>query len=197
MTPASEAPGASLLLNAHHEPTAMPTTAPPTTRRRDGRAPLAALAAALTLLCAANPLRAQTATQTVSFEVQAINQLAVSGNPGALTISAATAGNAPTSVSNSSTTWALTTNETSRKVTASIDQAMPANVTLSVALGAPSGAASAGTKVLGTTAVDLVTGASTVNQGTLSITYTLAATAAAGVVPSGSRTVTFTLVAGP
>ena len=39
---------------------------------------------------------AQTANQTVTYEVQAINEISVSGNPGALIVSSATAGSEPT-----------------------------------------------------------------------------------------------------
>lgn len=151
--------------------------------------------AALTL-AAAGAAEGQTATQTVQFQVQAINEISVSGAPGTLTINAATAGSAPNSVSDNTTTWAVTTNEASKKVTASIGVAMPTGVTLSVSLGAPTGATSAGAVSLGTVAQDVVTGISTLNQSALGITYTLSATSAAGTVASTSRTVTFTITAG-
>lgn len=137
---------------------------------------------------------AQSATQDVSFEVQAINQLTFSGSP-SLVISTATAGSAPTSAT-ANATYAITTNETGRKITAGIDSDMPSGTTLSVSLAAPSGGTSAGAVQLGTTAQDVVTGVSTVNASGLNVTYTLQATAAAGVVPAGTRTVTYTIVAG-
>lgn len=137
---------------------------------------------------------AQQATQDVSFEVQAINQLAFTGSP-SLVISTATAGSAPTSVT-ANATYAITTNETNRKITAGINSNMPSGTTLSVSLAAPSGGSSAGAVSLSTTAVDVVTGVSTANASGLSVTYTLQATAAAGVVPAGTRTVTYTIVAG-
>lgn len=169
-----------------------PTHASATPRSRRRLVLLACLTTA-----AGHSAAAQTASQTVSFEVQAINQISVSGNPSALVVNAAVAGSAPTSVSTGATTWSVTTNETSRKVTASLNSAMPSGVTLSVALHAPGSATSTGSVALGTSAVDLVTGISKLNTSGLSITYTLAATAAAGVVAADSRTVTFTLVAGP
>jgi hypothetical protein len=137
---------------------------------------------------------AQQATQDVSFEVQAINQLAFTGSP-SLVISTATAGSAPTSVT-ANASYAITTNESNRKITASIDGNMPSGTTLSVSLAAPSGGASAGAVSLSTTAQDVVTGVSTANASGLSVTYTLQATAAAGVVAAGTRTVTYTIVAG-
>lgn len=138
---------------------------------------------------------AQTATQTVTFQVDAINQIAVSGTP-SLVINAASAGAAPTSVTSTGSTWSVTTNQTGAKITASIASAMPTGVTLSAQLGAPSGATSAGLKNLGTTAVDLVTGISKLNATGLSLGYQLDATAAAGVVTSTTRVVTFTITGG-
>ncbi len=69
-------------------------------------------------------------------------------------------------------------------------------MTLTVDLAAPSGATSAGAQPLGTTAVDLVTSLTRVAQGGLGVTYTLSATAAAGVVASTTRTVTYTITGG-
>lgn len=152
--------------------------------------PLAAVLAAV----AATEASAQ--QQTVTLEVQAINQMSVSGDPGALTISTAAAGSAPTSVSDASTTYAITTNQTGTKITGAVDAALPSGVTLGVALAAPSGAASTGSVALTTTDADLVTGITKLADPSKSITYTLAATPAAGVVASTSRTVTFTVVAG-
>ncbi len=148
-------------------------------------------------LFTAGSLSAQdaTTTQTATFEVQAINQISVSGDPGALVISGATAGSAPTSVTDATTTWAVSTNETNMKVTGGIDTAMPTGVTLSVELAAPTGATSQTSQVLGTAAVDLVTGITEVNESGLTVTYTLDATSDAGVVASDTRTVTLTVTA--
>ena len=152
------------------------------------------LATMILMAGAASAASAQTATQTVTFQVDAINQIAFSGSP-SLVINTATAGSAPTAAT-ASANWAVTTNQTGAKVTASIGSAMPAGVTLSVNLGAPAGASSAGAQELSTTAVDLVTGLTKVAQGTLGVTYSLTATAAAGVVSSTSRTVTYTITGG-
>ncbi|MDB4911752.1 MAG: hypothetical protein JWO39_2575 [Gemmatimonadetes bacterium] len=43
----------------------------------------------------------------------------------------------------------------------------------------------------------MVTGISTESQSGMAINYTLNATAAAGVVSAGTRTVTYTITAGP
>ncbi len=139
-------------------------------------------------------LQAQTANQSVTFQVDAINQVSVAGSP-SLTISTATAGSAPTQAS-ANGTWSVTTNQTGAKVTASLNSAMPSGLTLQVNVGAPSGATSAGAQSLSTTAVDVVTGITKLAQSGMSLGYTLDATAAAGVVSSTSRTVTFTITGG-
>ena len=135
------------------------------------------------------------ATQSVTFQVDAINQISVSGNPASMAITAAVAGSAPTSVTNAATTWAVTTNQTGSKVTAAIDVAMPSGVSLSLTLQNPTGATSIPV-TLGTSAADAVTGITKLNESGKTVTYTLAATSAAGVVASTSRTVTLTIVAG-
>jgi hypothetical protein len=151
--------------------------------------------ATMALLAGASSIAAaQTATQSVTFQVDAINQIAFSGSP-SLVISTATAGSAPTSAT-ASATWAVTTNQTSSKITASIASNMPSGLTLSVDLSAPAGGSSAGAKALSTTAVDLVTGITKLAQNGIAVGYTLDATAAAGVVSSTSRTVTYTITGG-
>lgn len=152
------------------------------------------LATMILLAGAASAASAQTATQTVTFQVDAINQVAFSGSP-SLVINTATAGVDPTAAT-AAATWAVTTNQTGAKVTASIGSAMPAGVTLSVNLSAPTGATSAGAQALSTTAVDLVTGITKIAQGSLGVSYSLTASAAAGVVASTSRTVTYTITGG-
>src|SRR5258708_8854474 len=131
---------------------------------------------------AATSAAAQTATQTVTFQVDAINQVGVTGSP-TLDINAAVAGNAPTSATSAGNIWAVTCNQTGAKITASIGAAMPAGVTLSATLGAPAGAASAGIKSLGTRAVDMGTGITKVHASALALTYPLDPTPAAGVLP--------------
>lgn len=137
---------------------------------------------------------AQSATQTLSFQVDAINQIAFTGNP-SLVVNTAAAGSNPNSVT-TAVTWAVTTNQSNAKITGSLNAALPANVTLTVDLVAPTGATSAGAQPLGTTSVDLVTAITRVAEGALGVTYTLSATAAAGVVASTTRTVTYTITGG-
>lgn len=138
---------------------------------------------------------AQTATQTVTFEVDAINEISVSGAP-SLIINSAVAGSAPTSATSNVSTWAVTTNQSTAKITGSLNSNMPAGLTLSANLTAPAGATSVGLTSLSTTAVDLVTGITKVAQSGLGLLYQLDATAAAGVVASSTRTVTYTITGG-
>lgn len=153
-------------------------------------------ASALALVLFAIPAaQAQTATQTVTFAVNAINQIAFTGAP-SLTIVTAVAGSAPTSVTDATAAWAVTTNQTTAKITASIPLAMPAGLTLSSNLVAPAAATSAGFLALGTVAVDVVTGITKLAQGSLGVTYKLDATPAAGVVTSATRVVTYTITGG-
>lgn len=156
--------------------------------------PFVLSAAALSLVGFVGEAQAQ--QQTVTFEVQAINEMSVSGDPGALTINTATAGSAPTAVTDASTTYAITTNQTGTKITGAVDLAMPNGVTLAVNLAAPTGATSAGDVVLGTVDADVVTGITQLNEAGKTITYTLSAAPSAGVVASTTRTVTYTVVAG-
>lgn len=137
---------------------------------------------------------AQTANQTVTFQVDAINQIAFTGNP-SLVVNTAAAGSNPANAT-AAATWAVTTNQSNAKVTASLNAGLPPNVTLTVDLAAPAGATSAGAQSLGTTAVDLVTSITQVAQSGLGVMYTLTATAAAGVVASTTRTVTYTITGG-
>ena len=68
-------------------------------------------------LGAATQVHAQTATQVIRFQVNAINQIAVSGSP-TLIINTATPGNAPTSVTANGSSYTITTNELNQKITA-------------------------------------------------------------------------------
>ena len=147
------------------------------------------------VLGASSAAMAQTANQTVTFQVDAINQIALSGSP-SLVINTATAGSNPTSAT-ANATWAVTTNQSGAKITASIASNMPSGLTLQATLGVgATGAASAGAKTLSTVAQDVVTGLTKVNATGLTLGYTLDATAAAGVVTSSSRVVTFTITGG-
>lgn len=125
--------------------------------------------------------------------------LAVSGNPGLLRVSNAVAGSQPIAVSNSSTTYTVTTPIPNRlyNLTARLNAPMPAGVTLSGTFAAPPGATSLGAIALDATARNVVTGIPRRIVATLGITYQLSALASAGVVANSSRTITLTLVQAP
>ncbi len=152
--------------------------------------------AALAMMTVASTASAQV-TQDVTIAVNAISQIAVTGGAQSLTISTATAGSNPTNAS-VTVSWAVTTNQSNQKVSASIDAAMPAGVTLTAQMETPSaGGLSTGPNPLSTSSVDLVTGISTLAESGLDLIYVLSATPAAGVVASTTRTVTYTITAGP
>ncbi|MBS3917992.1 MAG: hypothetical protein KG012_03790 [Deltaproteobacteria bacterium] len=137
-----------------------------------------------------------TANQTVTYEVAAINESSVSGNPGALTVNAATAGSEPDEVTDSSTTYNITTNGTNKKITGQIDSVMPTGTTLKINLVAPTGGNSAGNVILTSSPADLVTGITKKKGSGLGITYKLSATVDAGEVAPATRTVTLTITSG-
>lgn len=156
----------------------------------------AKLVAAAGALLVSHVAFAQTATQTVTFQVDAINQISVSAASVSLDINTAVAGSNPTSATSSGLTWAVTTNQSGAKITGILNSDMPTGLTLSATLGAPGGATSAGAVSLSSTSVDLVTGISQLAAPSLSLSYKLDATPAAGVVASTTRTVTYTITGG-
>ena len=135
-------------------------------------------------------------TQTVTYEVAAINEISVSSSSVSLTVNAATAGSAPNDATDASTTYAITTNGTLMKISGKINTAMPSGTSLKVSLVAPTGGTSNGTTTLGTTDAILVSGITKLAESSKTITYTLSATLAAGVVASASKTVTLTVAQG-
>jgi hypothetical protein len=148
---------------------------------------------AVLVVAAAASASAQ-ATQDVTINIQAINKISIAGGAHTMTINTATAGQAPDDVT-WSTTWAITTNQSNSKVSASIGSDMPSGVTLKVNMANPTSATSNGDVSLSSTAAELVTGITQLNESGLSLTYTASATALAGV-QSVARTVTYTVTGG-
>ena len=150
------------------------------------------LAVGLTFGLAGIGLAQNQATQTVSFQISAIDTISVSGNPPTLIISTI-----PGSVSDSSTTYAVSTNGTNRRITGQITTGgdMPANTSLYATLQAPTGGTSAGEQTLTSgSAVNLVTGISTLAESGRQISYRFAAVAGAGIIdPAQNRVVTLTI----
>jgi hypothetical protein len=124
-----------------------------------------------------------------------LDTLTVSGNPSPMTINTAVAGQQPTSVSNSSTTYSvIVVSLSGRSITGQLNANMPSNVTLKVALAAQSGSTSAGSVAMSTTAQNLVTGIPIITiSAPATITYTLSATVNAAQVTNGTRVLTLTL----
>lgn len=156
-----------------------------------------AIVGALSMLFIAGPAMAgDSDTQTVNYEVTAINEISIDGDAVTLTVNSATAGEAPTQATDSDS-YAITTNVVSpatKKITAAIDSDMPAGLTLKINVTAPSTAGtSSGPTTLSATAEDVVTGISAVNEADISMEYTLDATVAAGVVAPDTKTVTLTI----
>ena len=123
--------------------------------------------------------------------------ISVSGNPAAMKVTTAVAGLAPTAVSNAATTYSYVQPSGTRHITAHINSAMPAGLMLTVTLAALPSSTSAGAVVLTTVSQTVVSSIVGAVNATRSITYQFSATAAAGVVASQTRTVTFTITAGP
>jgi hypothetical protein len=127
------------------------------------------------------------AAQTINF---------TNGSGGTFTIASAVAGANPTSVSNGAGNFTTTTKNVDGvlRIRAQINQAMPANTTLTLTLTYPVGTNN-GAQVLGIAPVDMIVSipkGTTTRTGTVS--YTFAATASAGVLAPFQRTVTLTIL---
>jgi hypothetical protein len=155
------------------------------------------LAVAVGLVPMGAVFAANSATQNLTLEVSAINELTVSGGDITLTVSAASAGSQPTAATSSVATYAITTNVASastKRITAQLNSNVPSNTTLTTTLAAPTGGTSAGAVTLTTGAIDAVTAIPAVAQSSLQITYSFTATVSAGTVSATGRTVTYTLI---
>lgn len=157
---------------------------------------LGLLLPALLLGVASAVLASGSASQTVRFAVTAVNEIAVSGDPGPLTIVMAAAGSDPAPVSDSSTTYSVTTTGVNKKITGRLDRAMPTGTTLRITLAAPAGATSRGAVALNRDDENLVTGITKKAAGAKTITYSLDTTAEAGTISESSRVVTLTITDG-
>jgi hypothetical protein len=127
--------------------------------------------------------------QTITVRVDAINEVSVNGELNTLVISSQKGSAA------NNATWAVTTNETNKRLVGSIDADMPPGVTLSMELEAPSKALGNGPVVLSTTPQDLVTGISRVAEANLKVDYTLS-TERGSRVERWQRVLTLTLTDG-
>lgn len=137
---------------------------------------------------------AQTAAQVLTLAVNSTSLFTVSGNPAAMTISTATAGqNQLVSVVENSTTYSVTHNSsTPKRITAAMDVNLPTGITLQVSLASGKGV-SDGLTTLSTTTVEVVNGIVHGADKNNVITYTFSALASAGDLPGTTRNIIFTL----
>lgn len=139
---------------------------------------------------------ATTGFDPISITIPEVALISMSGSSVTLTINSATAGSQPTSVSDSSLNYSLSTNGkntlSTMKVYGRLNSAVPSNTTLTVTLQAPSGATSTGT-VMTTTNQPMVTGIPRGAYTGLQIQFNFSATVDAGVVTSVTRQLILTL----
>ena len=132
-------------------------------------------------------------SHTVTVQVNAVNELAISGGNITLTINSATAGSdLDDATDNTTCDLAWTTNQASRKITVVSDQGSP-TFTLKVVAQNVTGGTAASEVTLSTTATDFVTAVSQAS-GSCDLAYTASATAAQGT-GSDVHTVTYTVTA--
>lgn len=138
------------------------------------------------------PLAAQqTASQLVIFRILPASHAAVAPVTRPMSLQGGR--------SESRSSWSIATNQSERKVLASLDRALPRGSSLVVNLTAPAGATSAGPVVLDTVAIDVVTGIPVTAESELPLRYSVNADSAASRVAADARavTVTYTVVEGP
>ena len=107
------------------------------------------------LAVVALPAAAQTATQNVTIVVPEVELIDVNDAAKTITFTAPEAGSA-FSDATASSTYDITVNTDNNKITGELDAAYETGITLKASLGAPSGASSAGSVELGTTAGPLM-----------------------------------------
>ena len=139
-------------------------------------------------------LEAQTATQTVTFSVVSSSQASISSVAMPMTVRTVSTKRTSTSASVAGSSYAIATNESNQKISASLSEALPSGLSLAVSLSPPAGAASRGVTQLGATATDVVTGISAADAASLPLVYTL--TASGVPARSNSRVVTYTFTSG-
>lgn len=146
------------------------------------------LATVSLLALSSSAASAQSATQVIRFSVQVQQHAVVQEMPSAMALRGKSAAVA-------AGTYGFTANEANRKITASLDEAMPNGSSLAVTMAAPAGARSAGETVLGTGAVDLVTAIPASQSSGLPVRY--AVRAPGGLSDPEQRLVTYTVTAAP
>jgi len=156
---------------------------------------------ALSLVAAQVAWPATTGTQTVEFTIANMHDIVLDAGTITLAVVAPTAGSTPQAVTATST-YDITTNASAggKKIQASLDAIMPANVTLEVSMAAPTSpnggsGTSQGFVALNASPKDVVLGLQGAAQQGVAITYRLTALVTAQAVPlAAAKTVTFTVV---
>jgi hypothetical protein len=123
--------------------------------------------------------------------------LSLSGDPFSLDVHTAVAGFAPQSVTETSTTYAVTVPSSGAALKARLNAPVPSGVQLRISVQAPSGAATVGELSLSTTDQTVVMNLPQGSHSALGITYRLVASASAGVIAPASREIVFTIVQNP
>jgi len=139
------------------------------------------------------------ADQTVQVKVEAFSVISISGGVTGLTITTATPGQDPTDATDATTTYSITTNEESMKITGKLgtDEAFGAGKSLEITLADPDGIGAATVVpnvALTETAKSLMTGIALQYAAAKTITYRLKSTAASGALSQVTKTVTLTIV---
>jgi hypothetical protein len=176
------------------KPTIKHNTSEPTMKKS-----IVILAVAMMSLALVQGVMAQDqATQNLNLAVNAVYKIAVTGDPGNLTITTGTAGvDALTSVSDASTKYSITQNFANTvKVTANLDAVMPAGYTLQLNMASSAGSSAGAVDISATTpasAANVVTNIAKGADANQTITYTFGALASAGVLAPLAKVVTLTL----
>ena len=155
---------------------------------------ICALVALFALTAAGVFADTNTADQVVSYTVNEVQLISVAGTP-SITINAAASAGADLTASTAAASFSLTNNGSAAKIKAAISgTALPAGATLKVVLASVgTGTPKNGDVALGSTDTVLEDGIGPVHSTGNAITYTLFVPASAGVIASGSTTVTYTI----
>lgn len=120
--------------------------------------------------------------------------MSISGSPSTFVINTAVAGSQPDFATDVTTTYNASILLGAARITGAVNIAFPPGISLLISMAAPSGATSQGAVNITTTAKNLVIGISTLTVGNnLAIAYALSATVNASTVTNGTRTITYTI----
>jgi len=129
------------------------------------------LAILAVLLVSSLSMAGNVAQQVVTYRIDPINEISINRASNSLVIDIAK----DSGKTKGSAVWAITTNETDKRVIGSLDADMPPGVQLVLQLEGPQGAVSKGSVSASSSPQDLVTHISTVAQGDLKIRYRVVA----------------------